>query len=117
MLSPGFADGLGRSQCPNKERGEDAEQQAENNPEGVRAHNRNKTAKHTSGSKSWLGATSGHCRHSGAIECNNATVAQTQPNQAPRLAALAIIRACCIFPTALRSNTTQSAAAFSRRTP
>jgi len=33
-----------KRQCPNKERGENAEQQAENNSEGVRAHDHTETA-------------------------------------------------------------------------
>ncbi len=54
---------------PNKEGGENAEQQAENNSEGARAHDHTETAEHVARR---------HCRHPGNERINNVNVAQTQ---------------------------------------
>ena len=45
------------------------------------------------------------------FQISNVIVAQTQSTQAPRLAPLPIISACCIFPTVLPISITRSAAA------
>ena len=68
MIDPGLRRRHKR-QRPNKERGKNAEQQAENNSEGVRAHDHTETAKHVE---------SGHCRCPGIDQINHVNVAQTQ---------------------------------------